>query len=125
MPTNSTDTCILEDVIFYLIFISEACVSRSLGFKHEKHTPSPNDSEPTRAHGPLDFLVLSLQFLWKINVFFFSHNKNVYVNHQIRSVAQLCPTLCDPMNRSTPGLPVHHQLLEFTETHVHHNLQNV
>ena len=37
---------------------------------------------------------------------------------QIRSVAQLCPTLCDPMNRSTPGLPVHHQLPEFTETHV-------
>ena len=38
---------------------------------------------------------------------------------QIRSVAQLCPTLCDPMNCSTPGLPVHHQLPEFTETHVH------
>ena len=38
---------------------------------------------------------------------------------QIRSVAQSCPTLCDPMNRRTPGLPVHHQLLEFTETHVH------
>ena len=35
------------------------------------------------------------------------------------SVAQLCPTLYDPMNRSTPGLPVHHQLLEFTQTHVH------
>ena len=35
------------------------------------------------------------------------------------SVAQLCPTLCDPMNRSTPGLPVHHQLPEFTQTHVH------
>ena len=35
------------------------------------------------------------------------------------SVAQSCPTLCDPMNRSTPGLPVHHQLLEFTQTHVH------
>ena len=35
---------------------------------------------------------------------------------QIRSVAQLCPTLCDPMNRSTPGLPVHHQLPEFTQT---------
>ena len=33
---------------------------------------------------------------------------------QIRSVAQSCPTLCDPMNRSTPGLPVHHQLPEFT-----------
>ena len=38
---------------------------------------------------------------------------------QIRSVAQSCLTLCDPMNRSTPGLPVQHQLPKFTETHVH------
>ena len=38
---------------------------------------------------------------------------------QIRSVAQSCLTLCDPMNRSMPGLPVHHHLPEFTETHVH------
>ena len=38
---------------------------------------------------------------------------------QFSSVAQLCPTLCDPMNRSTPGLPVHHQLPEFTQTHIH------
>ena len=35
------------------------------------------------------------------------------------SVAQSCPTLCDPMNSSTPGLPVHHQLPESTQTHVH------
>ena len=35
------------------------------------------------------------------------------------SVTLLCSTLCDPMNRSTPGLPVHHQLPEFTQTHVH------
>ena len=35
------------------------------------------------------------------------------------SVAQLCLTLCDPINRSTPGLPVHHQLPEITQTHVH------
>ena len=34
-------------------------------------------------------------------------------------VAQSCPTLCDPMNSSTPGLPVYHQLPEFTQTHVH------
>ena len=39
--------------------------------------------------------------------------------HQFSSVAQSCPTLCDPMNRSTLGLPVHHQLPEFTQTHVH------
>ena len=39
--------------------------------------------------------------------------------NQIRSVAQSCPTLCDPMNCSMPGLPVHHQLQEFTQTHLH------
>ena len=38
---------------------------------------------------------------------------------QLSSVAQSCLTLCNPMNRSTPGLPVHHQLSEFTQTHVH------
>ena len=38
---------------------------------------------------------------------------------QFSSVTQSCLTLCDPMNRSTPGLPVHHQLSEFTQTHVH------
>ena len=38
---------------------------------------------------------------------------------QFSSVAQLCPTLCDPTDCSMPGLPVHHQLLEFTQTHVH------
>ena len=38
---------------------------------------------------------------------------------QFSSVAQSCPTLFNPMNHSTPGLPAHHQLLEFTQTHVH------
>ena len=38
---------------------------------------------------------------------------------QFSSVAQLCLTLCDPMNRSAPGTPVHHQLPDFTQTHVH------
>ena len=38
---------------------------------------------------------------------------------QFSSVAQSCPTLCDPINCSMPGLPVHHQLPEFTQTHVH------
>ena len=39
--------------------------------------------------------------------------------HQFSPVAQSCPTLCDPMNHSTPSLPVHHQLPEFTQTYVH------
>ena len=38
---------------------------------------------------------------------------------QLSSVTQLCPTLCNPMNHSTPGLPVYHQPPEFTQTHVH------
>ena len=42
-----------------------------------------------------------------------------YDSVQFSSVAQSCPTLCDSMNHSTPGLPVHHQLPEFTQTHVH------
>ena len=50
---------------------------------------------------------------------FFNLCFSVLVSDQIRSVPQSCPTLCDPMNCSTPGLPVHHQLLEYTQAHVH------
>ena len=42
------------------------------------------------------------------------HNLVNWLSIQFSSVAQLCLTLCDPMNHSTPGLPVHHQLVEFT-----------
>ena len=42
-----------------------------------------------------------------------------YISVQFSSVAQSCLTLCDPMNSSTPGLPVHHHLPEFTQTHFH------
>ena len=45
--------------------------------------------------------------------------RKVMTNLQFSSVTQLCLTLCDPINCSTPGLPVHHQLLESTQTHVH------
>ena len=46
------------------------------------------------------------------------NNKNVS-SVQLSSVTQSCPSLWDPKNRSMPGLPVHHQLPEFTQTHVH------
>ena len=52
----------------------------------------------------------------------FATNIKYYISlHSVQftSVAHLCPTLCNPTNRSTPGLPVHHQLLESTQTHVH------
>ena len=65
------------------------------------------------------------QSLTRLNRFSSSSSSSRYrykipsVVDQIRSVAQSCPTLCNPMNCSTPGLPVHHQLPEFTQTHVH------
>ena len=46
-------------------------------------------------------------------------NKEPWGSVQFSSVTQLCPTLCDPMDSIMPGFPVHHQLLEFTQTHVH------
>ena len=49
-----------------------------------------------------------------------AHNRSRDIpRNQFSSVAQSCPTLCNPMDCSMPGLPVHHQLLEFTQTHVH------
>ena len=57
-----------------------------------------------------------IQRSWKLCPHKYLHT-NGY--NQFSSVAQSCPTLCDPMNCSTPGLPVHHHLLEFTQTHVH------
>ena len=46
-------------------------------------------------------------------------HRNYSVNYQFSLVAHSCPTLCDPVNRSTPGLRVHHQFSEITQTHVH------
>ena len=54
----------------------------------------------------------ALKRKWKVNLY-------SIISVQFSSVAQSCPTLCDPMNCSTPALPVHHQLPEFIQTHVH------
>ena len=68
-------------------------------------------------------IIIWLFFILLLLWITFSNIKYIFKLHilsdQIRSVAQSCPTLCDPMNHSTPGLPVHHQLPEFTQTHVH------
>ena len=48
-----------------------------------------------------------------------SESLSLGIETSVSSVAQSCPTLCDPMDCSTPGLPVHHQLPELTQTHVH------
>ena len=74
--------------------------------------------------GFLQASISNLRLTWCSEAYIIMNYNNIVQNtrissDQIRSVAQSCPTLCDPMNHSTPGLPVHHQLPEFTETHVH------
>ena len=56
-----------------------------------------------------------------IIIIFIKKKKNCFREDSVQfsSVAQSCPTLCDPMNCSMPGLPVYHQLPEFTQTHIH------
>ena len=67
----------------------------------------------------------NLPVYWYLKDFFLIFISNALIKHlwlclhQFSSVVQSCSTLCDPVNCSTPGLPVHHQLLEFTQTHVH------
>ena len=72
----------------------------------------PQRQQPTRLPRPWDFPGKSTGVHCHC---FLQHTGSV----QFSPVAQSCPTLCDPTNHSTPGLPVHHQLPEFTQTQVH------
>ena len=72
------------------------------------------------------FLKLDATYDWYPMIFFFAWftslsmiSRFTHVTVQFSSVAQSCPTLCDPMDCSMAGLPVHHQLPELTQTHVH------
>ena len=62
---------------------------------------------------------LQTQRIMKILALSFKSINKASLKVQFSSVTQSCPTLCDPMDCSTPGFPVHHQLPEFTQTHVH------
>ena len=66
----------------------------------------------------LSFWLTSLCITLSRSIHVYTNDRTLFL-FQFSSVAQSCPTLCDPMDCSTPGLPVHHQLLEFTQTHVH------
>ena len=95
----------------------------------------PHRRQPTRLPRPWDSpgkntgvgchcLLCPQDEYTKINAFIWtannqSKNMNYLLIVRFSSVTQSCPTLCDPMNRSMPGLPAHHQLPGFTQTHVH------
>ena len=73
-------------------------------------------SWPAAGLGALSIAVHAWDLLKEVTIIFIT---STISSVQFISVAQLCLTLHDPMNPSTPGLPAHHQLLEFTQTHVH------
>ena len=88
------------------------------------HLLSASDAEDYFQKPVVSFCIILEKYIQVLCPFFLFSFLAMYMAcgilvPQIRSVAQSCPTLCDPMNRSTPGPPVHHQLPEFTQTHVH------
>ena len=82
------------------------------GFYFSLMQPTAENSQPVFYSGS-ECLSTTLAILSSLECIFF-----LVPSVQFSSVAQSCLTLCGPMNRSTPGLPVHHQLPEFTQTHV-------
>ena len=87
---------------------------------HRKETPSPpppNQHRPTSVLGPPSIrTAASGGACWLQG---HPTTRASRAGHQFSSAAQSCPTLCDPMDCNTPGFPVHHQVPEFTQTHVH------
>ena len=119
--------------LLFFIIVSSKCVSQiavvccCLVTKSCPTLLQSHELRPTRLLCPWDFqgknTRVGCHFL--LQGLFLTQGSKLCLLHcqadslpQIRSVAQSCPTLCYPMNRSTPGLPVHHQLLEFTQTHI-------
>ena len=91
--------------------------------RHLTHVPCNEVQSSNGLPGKSQNIVtFKVYFLNSLKTFYFVvllFSGKIHIrSDQIRSVAQLCPTLCDLMNRSTPGLPVHHRLPEFTQTHV-------
>ena len=98
------------------------------GYKNwgiEKTSPAlgviPGRSPEQLQHFILQAAAYSTQHCFMLQLKFGIVRLYYYYQHSVQfsSVSQSCPTLCDPMNRSTPGLPVHHRLPEFAQTHVH------
>ena len=114
----------------------EGCHFLLQGFFPTQELPQPLSysklSEGLSVFPPLHFfflrklchIVAIILVVWVvvsgIHVYLYFYDLSLYLfRAQFSSVAQLCPTLCDPINRSMPGLPVHHQLRKFTQTDFH------
>ena len=92
-----------QSCLFYLAFILPCICTEVAWWHHEA--------------GWFGFLLWKWDYLVIFGIMLCNKYGNIYI--QFSSVTQLCLTLCDPMDCSMPGLPVHHQLPESTQTHVH------
>ena len=114
LKNNWTYDDLLPSLFHFLYRIFSAPISFSLCFP----------SSPSLFFLLLMFFLKTLMSLLSMREGYHSKAQFIFTlyqirSDQIRSVAQSCLTLCDPMNRRTPGLPVHHHLPEFTQTYVH------
>ena len=108
-------TCTLEKIGFFLCnWCSSKCLSTCMSVDH-------------LSYGCMMAVSCIYRAKWTVCTVAFNHssltsclplNQPESIKIQFSSLTQSCPTLCDPMNRSTPSLPVHHHLPEFTQTHV-------
>ena len=108
------NVCFYESITLYNLNIWNLCLSKYIKIlkMKKKWAALLQDSKFCRPHFLAFYEILILEFLYDIL-------QLLILCQSVSSVAQSCPTLCSPMNRSTPGLPVYHQLPEFTQTHIH------
>ena len=126
----------IKHIMFFKVYnvtvllFSQSCVSIiSATFRTLQYVPAPSPKKlgPFSCHPPPNlhlsvFVPLEICLFWKFHINGVKQYMTFCYWHlsvQFSLVAQSCLTLCNLMNRSTPGLPVHHQLLESTQTHVH------
>ena len=95
--------------IFYWILLAPYCACRLISFLPSSFCFFSEMFLSETSTSSLSIIYVEIPFLNEVTI----------LSVQFSSVAQSCPTLCNPMNRSMPGLPVHHQVPEFTQTHVH------
>ena len=113
---NGIETCMLSSVQFSRSVVSDSATPGTAA--HQVFLSTTNSWSSLKLTSiesvmPSNHLILCRPLLLPPSIF------PSISSVQFSSVAQSCPTLCYPMNHSTPGLPVHHHLLEFTQTHIH------
>ena len=110
----------MPPIYLALVWVSTLIAQRQSGSIQKAKTQEDDDTRITKWKTASQTSDPDCDISKKLIFIVLSHyNLGLICYIQFSSVVQLCPTLCNPMNHSTPGLPVHHQLPEFTQTHVH------